>query len=79
MAPSSVELESVHITDGQHKVHLEKVLPLLTQEPASKGKTLSESPAVFLWVCNRNKTALSGFEGGTKQSVLLVFTLSFST
>lgn len=79
MAPPSVELESVHITDGQHKVHLEKVLPLRTQEPASKRKTLPQSAAVFLWVCNRNKTALSGFEGGTKQSVLLVFNASLST
>lgn len=38
MAPSCVDLESVHMMDGQHKFQFEKVLPLLTQENCLEGK-----------------------------------------
>lgn len=46
MSPSSVKLESVHNTDGQRKVHFEKVLPL--RNCLSGKNTLTKSSCFSL-------------------------------
>lgn len=77
MAPSSVELESVHNMDGQRKVQFEKVLPLLKSETASKGKHYHKVQLFFSGCVTGIKHHLVDLkEEPRTQSVLLVVTLS---